>query len=206
VSRRATLMGRTGTVLLAMSLDLLLVSLIPAGQQQFTSSSDQYLAASTFTYSGYPLNLNPQRGMHANITTNGELRVYVFENSTLAIIDWINTHLPDPNNYTQQEETFMLDAFLGNHTSLIGYQKNITGQAEFDYTPSEVEETTLIFANYGNTTVKYGYQLSIINTLAPSAKLQMTAAIMVLVGVILASPWIASVIKEKRGSTTRRKT
>ncbi len=205
MSRLATITGRTGTVLLAMSLALLLVSLVPSGQQQYTTSGNQYLAPSNFTISGYFLNLNPQRGIHANVTAYGELRVYVFENNSAVIFNWINSHLPDPSNYTQQQETFMLDAFLGNHTSLIGYQKNITGQAEFDYTPTQVEETTLIFANYGNTTVRFAYQIFVISTLAPSAKLQMTAAIMIPVGAILATPWIANIVKEKRRSTTRRK-
>jgi hypothetical protein len=202
MSRQATIVGRTGTVLISVGLALLLVSLIPAGQQEYSSSGDQYLAASNFQYSGFFENLNPQRGIHANITTDRELRVCVCRNTSVYI--WISTHLPDPSNYTAQWETFMLDAFLGNHTSLIGYQTNVTGQAEFDYTPSKVEETTLIFANYGNETAKYQYKVSIISTVAPTAKLQTTAAIMIPIGLILAAPWTISKIKEKRQPTTKK--
>jgi len=204
MSRQATIVGRTGTVLISVGLALLLVSLIPAGQQEYPSSGDQYLAASNFQYSGFFLNLNPQRGIHANITTDRELRVCVFGNTSVYISNWISTHLPDPSNYTAQWETFMLDAFLGNHTSLIGYQTNVTGQAEFDYTPSKVEETTLIFANYGNETAKYQCKVSIISTVAPTAKLRTTAAIMMLIGLILAAPWTISKTNEKRKQTTRK--
>ena len=204
MSRQAAALGRTGTVLLAVSLALLLVSFIPAGQQGYPSSGEQYLAPLHFSYSGYVLYLNPQRGIRVNVTADRELVVYVFRNSSVSIFNWISTHLPDPSNYTQQDETFMLDAFLGNQTSLIAYETNVTGQAQVDYVPSEVEETTLIFANYGNTTATYEYEVSIMSALAPSAKLQTVAAITSPLGLILAAPWIISTVRKKRHTTPKK--
>jgi type IV secretory pathway VirB6-like protein len=204
VSRQATLVGRIGTVLISVGLALLLVSLIPAGQQGYPSSGEQYLAASNFNYAGYFLYLNPQRGIHVNITTDRELRVYVFGNNSMYVMNWIYSHLPDPNNFTRVADTFMLDALLGNNTNLIEYQINVTGQAEFDYTPSEVEEATLIFANYGSEPAQYKYEVTIVSTIAPVAKLQITAAVTIPIGLVLAAPWIIGKTREKRQSTTKK--
>jgi len=133
MSCQATIVGRTGTVLISVGLALLLVSLIPAGQQEYPSSGDQYLAASNFQYSGFFLNLNPQRGIHANITTDRELRVCVFGNTSVYISNWISTHLPDPSNYTAQWETFMLDAFLGRTASQSSSGSKPTSQPKSNY-------------------------------------------------------------------------
>jgi hypothetical protein len=196
--------GRIGTVLISVGLALLLVSLIPSGQQRYSSFGNVSLAPLHFDFSFSYLDLNPQRGIHVNITTDKELRVYVIGNNSAYVFNWISTHMPAPSNRTQGQETFLLDAFVGNNTSLIKYAANVTGQTQFDYTPSEIEEATLIFANYGSESAQYSYDVTIVTSIAPAAKLQITAAVTVPVGLVLAVPWIIGKTREKRQSTTKK--
>ena len=92
----------------------------------------------------------------------------------------------------------MLEAFLGNHSNIISYERSIIGEVEFEYTPTKVEQAMLVFANYGNTTVTYEQQIHIISLVAPSKKILMTAEITIPVGLILSAPWFVSLWKEKR--------
>ena len=95
-------------------------------------------------------------------------------------------------------ETRMLEAFLGNHTDMISYQRNVTGEVEFEYIPTKVEQAMLVFANHGNTTVTSEHQIHMISLVAPSIKMLMTAEVTITVGLVLSAPWFISIWKEKR--------
>jgi len=205
VNRLVTLIGRIGTVLMAVGLALVLVSLIPTGQETYGSSYSQVLAASHFSLAEQFISLSSQRGIHVKIQTDNELRIYVYANHSMSIMSWISEHLPDPNNYSQQDETFMLDAFLGNHTQLVESERNVVGIVEFDYIPSRlIDDVTLIFANYGGSSTEYQHWISIIRTVGPGQKLQTIAEVVMPLGLVLAAPWVISATRRKRSSTTKK--
>jgi hypothetical protein len=193
--RRLTiLIGRVGTVLIAIGLGLLLISLIPTRAETPTSRSD-ILSPKSFTIA-YSANLNPQRGIRVTIETNGELKAYIIQANYTYFINWLHNNFPEPFNYSQPWKTAILDSFFSNHSDIISYES--TGQVEFDYIPTKIEEATVVFANYGNTSITYEYQISVINLIAPSGKMFMTAEIIIPIGLVLSAPWLISFWKEKQ--------
>jgi hypothetical protein len=196
MKRWTTLVGRFGTVLIAVSLALLLISLIPAREQTYSSYSST-LQPSHFSLSGpSEFTLNPQQGIHVTMNSSDELKVYTVQSDYSYISNWLSHNVP-AGNYSRMWETSMLEAFFVNHSDIISYQQNVTGEGEFEYIPTMVEQAILISANYGNKTVTYEYQISIINMVASSMKMLMTAEIIIPIGLVLSAPWFISSWKEK---------
>jgi hypothetical protein len=195
MKRWTTLVGRTGTVLISVSLALMLISLIPAREQTYSSYSST-LQPSRFFFSSIPFTLNPQQGIRVAVNSSDELTVYTVQSNYSYISNWLYNNTP-AGNYSRIWETGMLEAFFGNHSNIISYQQNVTGEFEFEYIPKMVEQAILVFANYGNVTVTYRCQISIINLVAPSRKMFMTAEIIIPIGLVLSAPWLISFWKEK---------
>jgi len=196
VKRWTVLVGRIGTVLTVVGLALLLISLIPAREQTY-SSYGSTLQPSRFFFSGPSFMLNPQQGLHVAVNSSDELTVYMVQSNYSYISQWFYNNTP-AGNYSRMWETSVLEAFFGNHSDIISYQQNVTGEAEFKYIPTMVEQAILVFANYGNETVTYRCQISIINLVAPSMKMLMIAEIIIPIGLVLSTPWFVSFWKEKQ--------
>lgn len=190
------LVGRVGTVLMAVGLALLLISLIPTREETY-EPYEQTLEASQFSYSPFQLTLNPQRGIRVRTQADNELKVYILQTNYEYISNWLFNNTP-AGNYSRMWETGMLEAFLGNHSNVISYERIITGEVEFEYIPTKVEQAMLVFANHSNTTVTSEHQIHIINLVAPSIKMLMTAEVTIPIGLVLSAPWLVSLWKEKR--------
>jgi hypothetical protein len=196
VKRLTVLVGRVGTVLMAVGLALLLISLIPTREETY-EPYDHTLQTSQFSYSPFQLTLNPQRGIRVRVEADSELKVYILQTNFEYMSNWLSNNAP-AGNYSRMWETSMLEAFLGNHSNMISYQRNVTGEVEFEYIPTKVEQAMLIFANYGNTAVACEHQISVVNLVAPSRKMFMTAEIIIPVGLVLSAPWFIYLWKEKQ--------
>jgi len=196
MSRWTVLVGRIGTVLMSVGLALLLISLIPAREQTY-SVYGSTLQPSRFFFSGPSFMLNPQRGIRVAVNSSDELTIYLVQSNYSYISNWLYNNTP-AGDYSRMWETSMLEAFFGNHSDIISYLRNITGEVEFEYIPTMVEQAVLVFANYGNATVTYRSQISMINLVAPSRKMLMTAEIVIPIGLVLSAPWFISFWKEKQ--------
>jgi len=197
MKRWTILVGRFGTVLISVSLALMLISLIPAREQTYSSYSST-LQPSRFSLSGpSEFTLNPQQGIRVAMNSSDKLTVYTVQSNYTYISNWLSHNVP-AGNYSRMWETSMLEAFFGNHSDIISYQQNVTGEDEFEYIPTMVEQAILVFANYDNKTVTYEYQTTIINLVAPSMKMLTTAEIIIPVGLVLSAPWFISFWKEKQ--------
>jgi len=197
VKRWKVLVGRVGTVLMAVGLALLLIGLIPTREETY-EPYEQTMEASQFSFSPFQLILNPQRGIRVTVEADNELKVYILQTDYGNVSQWIYDNLPDPKNHSRIQEISMLEAFLGNHSNIISYERSVTGEVEFEYTPTKVEQAMIVFANYGNTTVTCEHQVHMISLVAPSKKILMTAEITIPIGLVLSAPWFVSLWKEKR--------
>jgi hypothetical protein len=197
VKRWTVLVGRVGTVLMAVGLALLLISLIPTREETY-EPYEQTLDASQFSFSPFQLILNPQRGIRVTVEVDNKLKVYILQTDYDNVSRWIYDNLPEPKKHSRTQEISMLEGFLGNHSNIISYQRNVTGEVEFEYIPTKVEQAMLVFANYGNTTVTCEHQIRIISLVAPTQKIRMTAEITIPTSLVLGAPWFVSLWKGSR--------
>jgi hypothetical protein len=185
------LLGRGGTILMAVGLALFLVSLIPTvGLSSFNSHTT--LNPKTFTTSSvsyYGQVLTPQRGVRVTVTANGTVNVYLLEVSLKTLWDWLSDL-----NVTQIED------FLEANQSLIGLNETIS-EGTVEYIPTKVTNATLLFFNHNPDPIDLRYEVTIINLIAPQTKVQSIAQWTIPVGFVIAMPWLIQLWKEK---TTRR--
>ena len=130
MKRWITLLGRGGTILIAISLALLLVSLIPSARTAPIVDTTE-VAPDTFTplrslpipfESFFERRLTPQQELEMEFTTNGTVTAYVLEVTAQSILNWISLQqriLARDFNLTRLEE------FLAAHPDSIGWESEI---------------------------------------------------------------------------------
>jgi len=196
VRRWIILFGRSGTVLLAVGLALLLASLIPTIQMSISMGSDilsQRTWSSQRTYEGI---LTPQHSLRFSVTANATLNVYVFEVNTQTIYSWINEHHPDliylPLNVTYLEE------FLEANLNSIGWNTTIdNGNIEHEYIPTKTTNATLAFSNPSLDSTSVEWEVYMIGQVAPVTKVRTLAEGAIPIGFMLALPWLIDSLRAK---------
>jgi hypothetical protein len=197
MKRLLHILGRLGTVLIAVSLGLLVVSLIPPAQiNNFTGS--QVVAPRTFQkfgpgpanpftnlignnatfYSAFFSTLTPQQELKLPLKCNGTVDVYVLK---VSLVDFLATF--------QSNDVDALTAFLAEHPEVVGWQGQIS-EGTVDYTPTEIINATVIFANPSSDNVFIDYKGSILSLLAPGYKVQALAMYIFPLGVLLSLPFL----------------
>jgi hypothetical protein len=210
VKRQIALIGRAGTVLIAIGLALLLVSLIPPVQTSVLVSSQQ-VAPETFQ----PLSYNPFGGSLGNmsiyITAFSTLTPQQELNVTLTCNGTTNVYLLKMNLQTLYahlsiNSTASLDAFLEANPHVIGWQGEIQGEGTVDYVPTEIINATLIFSNPSSNSILVEYDGGILSLLAPASKAQTVALWTIPIGFVLALPWFLDLWKARKTSGSQRLT
>jgi hypothetical protein len=205
MSRRTTILGRGGTVLIAISLALLLVSLIPPITLREPVVDTTDVAPDTFTplslipipiEAYFDCQLTPQQELQMDFTASGTVTVYVLEVDTRTLLNWISEQQQKPArdfNLTRLEE------FLGVYPDSIGWSSEIHNEEiEHTYVPKKVTNATIILANPSSDTVIVLHQVTTANTLAPGDKVLNTALWTAPIGIILAIPWILNRWKQRK--------
>jgi hypothetical protein len=189
VKRWPVILGRVGTVLIAIGLALFLVSLIPPAQSNF-SSNDSILESWT---SYYETTLTPQQTLRVNVTANGTLDVYMLETSTAAIDTWIAEQNGSVGNLT------LFDQFLGANSSLIAWQGEVrSGTIDHEYSPDTVVDITFIVSSHGSDYVSFDWSVSVITGKAPAAKVQTLSEFAIPVGIVFTIPWLNELLRARR--------
>ena len=188
-------LGRGGTVLIAIGLALLLVSLIPSAQVGSFAVSGWVIFPKRFETSFEGV-LTPQQGLQVTITANDTLTVYILEVRAYTLYEWINEHHPEPYvgslfNVTNLEE------FLEANPNSIGWQKEMR-EGKIEYVPTKVTNATLIFSNPSSDDITVEYVGSITSLVAPGTKVRNLAQWTIPIGFILTMPWLANLWKEKK--------
>ena len=188
------LIGRSGTVLLAVGLALLLVSLIPPMQTRNFSAGLEVLAGN-FEISGMVLVLTPQQGLSFAVSADGTLNVYLLEVNGPTLIEWIFEHQPqtgDLYNITN------LEAFLEADPSTVSWQTSISNErTEHEYIPTKITNASIVISNPSSGSVTASLEGSITEFLGPASKVRTQATWIIPTGIVLALPWLAGSLRTK---------
>jgi hypothetical protein len=206
VKRWPIILGRGGTVLLAVGLALFLVSLIPYGQ--LGSSMNLPGSVNAASWWGYDLRdlatqptLTPQQTLHITVSSTGAVNVTLIDTTVQAIMNWINgIH----GNMTEWSNITYFDGFVKSNPTLIVWQHKLNnGTIDYDYVPTEVVSIdqvnmSLVVSNYGSNPVVVNYAGSIESRVAPTVKVLTLSEFAIPIGVALTLPWLRELVRAKR--------
>lgn len=193
--RWVTLSGRGGTVLLAVGLALLLVSLIPSIQMSMFALVETTLYPKRIVIPISGIVLTPQYGLRINVTANGTLNVYILEVSSQTFFSWVEERYPEPIDY--QNGTHF-EEFLEANPDSIGWQDEVhNGKLEYEHVPTKITNATLVFSNPTLDVINVAYEVSITGLVAPASKVRALAQWTIPVGFVLALPWFIDLLRTK---------
>ena len=192
MKRWTTVLGRVGTVLIAISLALLLVSLIPQLQLS-TAKGSMPIPPEQVQIAFNSQNLNPQQEVQVAVTVEGTLTVYLLEISIE--LQFANGTFDYGFNSTDLQE------FLSEHPDRIIWEREVeNGEYQRSYTPTRVMNATVVFYNPSSETATVEYNVALKSSLAPGDKVRNIAYCAAPIGIILAIPWLANIWKQRKQS------
>ncbi len=195
MKRWTIVIGRGGTTLIAISLALLLVSLIP--QINLMTLGGSMTVSPGMVQATNSRLLNPQQGVEIKVTVEGTINLYLLEISSGQIFPETGGGMVLANATDLQE---ILDAFLDANPDLIIWEYNLEDEPfEGSYTPTKVMNATLVFHNPSmDEEAIVDYELSLISTVAPGEKVRNIAYWAAPIGIVLAIPWLVNIWKERK--------
>jgi len=192
MKRWTTVLGRVGTVLIAISLALLLVSLIPQLQLS-TAKGSMPISPEQIQIAFHSQNLNPQQEVQLAVTVEGTLKVYLLEISVE--FQFVNGTFDYDFNLTDLQE------FLAEHPDQIIWEDEVeNGNYKRSYTPTRVMNATVVFYNPSSETAIVEYNVALKSSLAPGDKVRNIAYWAAPIGIILALPWLLNMWKQRKQS------
>ena len=193
MKRWTIVVGRLGTVLIAVSLALLLVSLIP--QINLVSFSASMGVPPGMVQATSSRVLNPQQGIEIRATVEGTVNLYLLEVSSSEIF-------PGTGGPIFSANTTDLLEFLDTNPDLIIWNYNLEDETfEGSYTPTKIMNATLVFHNPSlDEDARVDYDLSLISTVAPGEKVRNIAYWAAPIGFVLAIPWLVNMWKQRKQS------
>ena len=203
MKRWLIVLGRAGTVLVAVGLALLLVSLIPPAVRT-SFSSGNFVNPNTFGllepgrgpfvnmnftfFSHFFSTLTPQQELKVELVCNGTLDVYILKIDLKDFMD---------NFHDSDQSVTLLEEFLQANPNVIGWQGEIL-EGVVDYIPTEVINATMILSNPSSTRIHFEFKGNILNLFAPTEKVRTLAIWMIPLGLVLALPWLLDLRKSKK--------
>jgi len=193
MKRWTIVVGRLGTVLIAVSLALLLVSLIP--QINLVSFSASMGVPPGMVQATSSRVLNPQQGIEIRATIEGTVSLYLLEVSSGEIFPGTGGPIFSAN------ATDLLE-FLDANPDLIIWDYTLEDETfEGSYTPTKIMNATLVFHNPSlDEDARVDYDLSLISTVAPGEKVRNIAYWAAPIGFVLAIPWLVNMWKQRKQS------
>ncbi|MGD9130940.1 MAG: hypothetical protein PVH73_05125 [Candidatus Bathyarchaeota archaeon] len=187
MKRWTNVLGRVGTVLIAISLALLLVSLIPQIQMQHSVGGGPLSAGESSVVFNH-VNLNPQQEVALAVTVEGKATVYLLE---LFLEFRIGPGIFEYGfNVTDLQE---------NPDLIIWEHEVENGDYKRSYTPTRVMNATIVVYNELDSEMAYlEYEMTLRSALAPKEKVRTIAYFAAPIGVILAIPWLVNIWKQRK--------
>jgi len=190
MKRWTTVLGRVGTVLIAISLALLLVSLIPQLQLS-TSKGSMPISPEHFSIVFTPGSLTPQQEVQLAVTVEGTLTVYLLEINVE--FQFVNGTFGYNFNLTDLQE------LLTEHPDQIIWEREVENSYyKRNYTPTRVTNATVVVYNPSSETAYLEYDVALKSSLAPGDKVRNIAYFAAPTGIILAIPWLLNVWKQRK--------
>ena len=190
MKRWKIVLGRGGTTLIAISLALLLVSLIPQTQSSSTRGGGG-VTAGQFSILFSPGVITPQQEVQIDGTVNGTLTVYLLEINVRA--QFMNGTFGYDFNLTDLQD------LLKDHPEKILWEQKVEDSSyKQNYVPSAIVNATVVAYNTGSETATVNYNIALKSSLAPGNKVQTIAYFAAPLGIIMAVPWILSGWKQRK--------
>jgi len=189
MKRWTNVLGRGGTVLIAISLALLLVSLIP--QINLGTSAGRMPVLPEQVFATGSRVLTPQQGFQVKVTVEGTINVYLLE---------VGSEEPYSESMLFADAA-ELQEFLEANPNLIIWDYNLEdGYFERYYAPTKVMNATLVFYNPSSADAILDYEVTLTSTVAPGEKVRNIAYWAAPIGIILALPWLLNMWKQRKQS------
>ncbi len=189
MKRWTTVLGRLGTVLIAISLALFIVSFIP--QINLATSAGMMPVAPEQVYTNTQ-SLAPQQGFRVNVTAEDSINVYLLE---------VGSDEPYPVMHTLFVDAVELQEFLDANPELILWEYKLeNGYSDRYFTPTKVMNVTLVFYNPTSDQVTVEYEATLTSSVAPGEKVWNIALWTTPIGIILALPWLVNSWKQRKQS------
>ena len=195
--RWITLLSRTGTVLMAAGLALVLLSMIPprkVDQSDFFGAA--ILEPETFiidqTYLFEPL--TPQNGLYMNIQVNSSTTLYVLNLGKEYVYHWILARFPEIQ-LSSALNASLLEEFLSAHPDSAARREDLVGETVMQHVPSRLMNVTVVFSNRSMQTASVSYRGKLLNFIVPSERALNPAKFVVPIGFALTIPWLISAKK-----------
>jgi hypothetical protein len=201
VKRWTTILGRGGTTLIAMSLALLLVSIIPQPQLSATEGRTPLLP-DQLSIVFNPGALTPQQELHLAFTVEGTLKVYLLEiNVELQFVNDIFDYGFNLTDFDYGFNLTDLQELLEEQPDRIIWEREVEdGDYKRSYTPTRIMNTTVVFYNPSSEITLVEYNVALRSSLAPGEKVQNIAYCAAPIGIILAIPWFVNSWKQRKQS------
>jgi len=206
VKRWPIVLGRCGTVLLAVGLALLLVSLIPSVQLGSSTMTVESVGANGWwgdnlqSLTSQPT-LTPEQTLHITVNITGTVNVTLVGTTVEAIMTWIGNIQP---NVTDLFNVSYFDEFVKSNPTMIVWQHELNNATiDYDYIPTDVISTdqinmSLIASNYGSNPVIVQYIGSVEGGVAPTMKVQTLYEFAIPIGAALTLPWLNELARTRR--------
>lgn len=194
MKRWTIVLGRGGTTLIAISLALLLVSLIPSIQTH-TSGGSGGLSHEGIRILFTQQNLNPQQELEVSVTVDGTVTVYLLELS-------IETEFNPDEGFVQRFNSTDLQQILQENRDLIIWEDTVeNGDYKRSYSPTGVINATVVAYNPSDSESAYlQFDVVLQSGLAPTDKARTIAYYVAPIGVVLAIPWLVNLWKQRKQS------
>jgi hypothetical protein len=188
MKRWTTVLGRVGTVLIAISLALLLVSLIP--QINLMIFRGGMPLSPELIYVTNSQVLNPQQGVQVKVTVEGTINVYLLEVDSDQLYSEAGMVFANATDFQE---------FLDTNPDMIIWEYNLEDESfERSYTPTKVMRATLVFYNPSSDEAIVDYEVTLISRVAPGEKVRNITYFAAPIGIILTIPWFLNVWKQRK--------
>ena len=209
MKRQTIIVGRLGTVLVAVGLALLLVSLIPPSTTSSASGGfslgsevaqpigSPFGGVSFFNSTpqfGYPApftNLSPQEELNIAVSSDVTLNVY------LVTIDWSNIlNATGSSNEGVVANSTAVEAYLKANSQVVVWQAKQLTQTNIDYTPPAIQNITVVLSNPTLNQASIDYNVKILSIFAPTSTVRLMSFVAIPLGLVFAVPWIVQLRKK----------
>ena len=183
MKRWTIILGRAGTTLIAISLALLLVSVIPQPRIS-TSSGSGYLSYDTVIVAFNHPDLTPQMTLNVSVTADGNsLKVYMLE-----------TNLKfDTTTGRYRFNSTDLQQIVDEHPEQVLWEHTVEGSYERTYSPTRIVNATVVVYNPTSENATLNYDINLTSSLAPENKVQNIVYWIAPIGIVMALPWIITI-------------
>ncbi len=182
------ILGRAGTVLIAIDLALLFVSILPSSAP-FALTNSITVSPGKFLPDESILGVTPQQILHVNVTVQGTLDIFLLQLNP-------ETLAKGTTNSSAQS----LQSFLQTSPQTMISSQEVTNKSFVlpEFAPTELTNVTLVLSNPTQTSSKSEDSFALSESLAPEARVRALAGWTIPLGFVATLPWLAETRKNKK--------